>query len=237
MDAKPKPTQRTYGALVHAYRKFNDRLFAGELPNCLITVQHLRGAYGCFGGNRFISRDGINVSDQIILNQRFWGSRRSDAENLSTLVHEMVHLWQHHFGKTGRGGYHNRQFARKMFEVGLVTSDTGAPGGKPIGRVSHYIKDGGLFDQVCSGLLNTGYVIPYVELEAKNDTGLVRRLISKAESKTGYFCPNCDPPVRVWGKPRLKINCGFCEGAFVCDQLDQDAASLPGLDARGADPF
>jgi hypothetical protein len=49
---------------------------------------------------------------------------------LSTLVHEQAHLWQHHFGKPGRGRYHNREWAAKMVEIGLIPSATGEPGGK-----------------------------------------------------------------------------------------------------------
>lgn len=37
---------------------------------------------------------------------------------LSTLVQEMVHLWQHHFGKPGRRRYLNKQWADKMDSLG-----------------------------------------------------------------------------------------------------------------------
>ena len=40
----------------------------------------------------------------------------------------------------GRTGYHNREWASKMLEVGLVPSDTGQPGGKQTGQhMTHYI--------------------------------------------------------------------------------------------------
>jgi hypothetical protein len=44
---------------------------------------------------------------------------------LSTLVHEMVHVWQETYGNPSRRGYHNRQWAEKMREVGLQPSSTG----------------------------------------------------------------------------------------------------------------
>src|SRR5262245_14971271 len=36
------------------------------------------------------------------------------SQILSTLVHEMVHGEQHHYGKPSRGGYHNKQWADWM---------------------------------------------------------------------------------------------------------------------------
>ena len=131
----------TYPALDFARDYFNRKLFGGELRPCLITVQRRRTACGFFAPAKFRSHDHSDVADEIGLDPRYWGPPRTDTENLSVLVHEMVHLWQHHCGrKRSRGGYHNREFARKMFEVGLITSDTGERGGKPIGtRMSHYI--------------------------------------------------------------------------------------------------
>ena len=34
--------------------------------------------------------------------------------------HEMVHAWQQQHGRPGRGGYHNREWAAKMKEIGLA---------------------------------------------------------------------------------------------------------------------
>lgn len=74
---------------------------------------------------------------------------RDDIEWHSTLVHEMCHLWQEDFGKPSRGGYHNRQWADKMIQVGLMPTDTGEPGGQLTGqRVTHYIIPDGKFEQV-----------------------------------------------------------------------------------------
>jgi hypothetical protein len=42
------PTQRTYERLNEAYAYFNDRLFSGRLPSCLITMQRKNGIYGYF---------------------------------------------------------------------------------------------------------------------------------------------------------------------------------------------
>ncbi|HIE17406.1 MAG TPA: hypothetical protein EYP71_04350, partial [Dehalococcoidia bacterium] len=90
--------------------------------------------------------DGDVVVDEIALNPTHF-KERTMAQTLSTLVHEMCHLWQHHFGKPPRGNYHNKQWATKMLSCGLIPSDTGREGGKQTGQnMTHYIEDGGVFD-------------------------------------------------------------------------------------------
>ena len=142
----PNPTTKTYTSLDDAFAFFNARLFAGRLPACLITMQRSKSAYGYFAGGRFGSKDGKEVTDEIALNPSHFRDR-STEQSLSTLVHEMTHLEQHHFGKPSRAGYHNKQWAGMMKAVGLVPSDTGAPGGKEVGqKVTHYIEAGGPFE-------------------------------------------------------------------------------------------
>jgi hypothetical protein len=211
----PNP-MKTYDALDFAYDFFNKKLFRGELRHCLITVQRRRTVCGFFDAARFQSHDESDIADEIGLDPRYWGPPGTDTDNLSTLVHEMAHLWQHHHGKPGRGRYHNREFARKMFEVGLIASDTGEPGGKGTGtRVSHYIKSGGPFEVACRELLNSGYVIPYIEIMRRygEEPRMMRRRRVRAASKTTYVCPN-HQNVRAWGKPGLLLQCGVCEAGL-----------------------
>ena len=109
------PTLKTYDGLNRAYAFFNDRLFAGELPACLVTLQRAKKAYGYFAGGRFGSKDGKTVTDEIALNPSHFRNRTTE-QSLSTLVHEMVHLWQHHFGKPSRAGYHNKASRHESVE-------------------------------------------------------------------------------------------------------------------------
>lgn len=143
------PTRSTYDGLTEAYDFFNRRLFAGKLPRCLITMQRQKAAYGYFAGARFGTVDGAEITDEIALNPSHFRSRTTE-QSLSTLVHEMTHLEQHHCGKPSRNGYHNKEWAGFMRSVGLIPSDTGAAGGKETGqKVSHYIAPGGPFDLAC----------------------------------------------------------------------------------------
>ncbi len=88
---------------------FNAELFGGKLPPCLITMQRHKGAYGYFSSERFASAsDPEEVTDEIALNPVHFATR-TPTDVLSTLAHEMVHLWQDHFGHVSRPGYHNRE--------------------------------------------------------------------------------------------------------------------------------
>jgi predicted SprT family Zn-dependent metalloprotease len=89
----------------------------------LITIQRHKGSKGYFSPNKFAHRR----RTEIALNPVTF-RERTDREIASTLAHEMVHLWQEQFGKPSRNGYHNKQFANKMEEIGLKPSDTGKPG-------------------------------------------------------------------------------------------------------------
>src|ERR1700759_317531 len=102
------PTRITYTGLTEAYDLFNERLFVGKLPRCLITMQRKRGAYGYFSSKRFGTRDGSEITDEIALNPKHF-RKRTDQETLSTLVHEMCHLQQAHFGKPGVIAHPGRQ--------------------------------------------------------------------------------------------------------------------------------
>jgi predicted SprT family Zn-dependent metalloprotease len=198
-----------------AYRFFNQRLFGGKLPGCLITMQRKANVYGYFAGNRFGSVDGKEVTDEIALNPPHFRERTTE-QNLSTLVHEMVHLQQHHFGEVSRPGYHSKQWTAMMAAVGLIPSDTGAPGGRQVGQtMSHYIQDGGLFARVCVELVGKGFDTLYVELWSEGDAAKRK---TKAASKTRYTCPICQ--VNAWAKPDVRLVCGDCAQPLQAAQQD-----------------
>jgi hypothetical protein len=93
-----------------------------------------------------------------------------------------------------------------MVAVGLMPSDTGAPGGKQTGQsVSHFIVHGGPFDQAADTLLATGFRLNWQSLT-------VERQASKARSKTKYTCPSCGQ--NAWARPDAHLICGECEEAM-----------------------
>ena len=116
-----------------AYDYFNEHLFGGALPSCLITLRTHGKARAYFSLNRFEHLQRGDATYEIALDARHFANRTA-LEVLSTLVHEMVHLRQAEEGKPSRNGYHNRQWVQMMAEVGLIASDTGRPGGKQTGQ-------------------------------------------------------------------------------------------------------
>ena len=145
LDEFLSPTEEAYADFYTAWDYFNGVLFENKLPDCLITMQRSKRSRGFFASERFGHRQrNTEIVDEIALNPATFLDR-TDREIVSTLVHEMVHEWQHHFGKPSRRGYHNKQWAAKMIEIGLIPSHTGEPGGKQTGQsVSHYIEENGL---------------------------------------------------------------------------------------------
>jgi predicted SprT family Zn-dependent metalloprotease len=237
-----RPTPEAYAELQQAFDHFNEALFGGELPPCLITLQRERRTYGYFSNSRFARRSGER-SDEIAMNPSYFAVR-SIRDTLSTLAHEMVHQWQCHFGKPGRRGYHNKEWAARMEAVGLMPSDSGQPGGRKVGeRMTHYIVDGGAFDVACAELLTREFTLSWVDrfppvrpsavpgMSGTGDddedddgdddgtddlSGLVELPPIEPVNRSNrvkYRCPSC--AAQVWGKPKLQVLCGgeTCEAA------------------------
>ena len=218
------PTAETYDELQTAYNRFNQLLFGAELPACLITLQREKHTYGFFCRDRFVNRAGA-FTDEIAMNPAWFGVR-SVEEVLSTLVHEMAHLWQAHLGKPGRARYHNQEWAQKMETLGLMPSDTGKEGGKRTGdHMSHYIIPGGAYAQACASMLTKDYTLSWMDrfppfepnkagLEGSQGLAVpgveVPKEPKNKSNRIKYQCPTCG--TNVWGKPALRLRCAECVG-------------------------
>jgi hypothetical protein len=107
----------------------NVPLFGGALHRVFLNFSHRAKSLGFFAPERWESGD--QVTHEISLNPSHL-RRGSAREIASTLVHEMVYLWQYEHGRPKRAGYHDGQWA-------LVPSSTGGPGGRRVGyKMSHY---------------------------------------------------------------------------------------------------
>ena len=210
-DTILKPTKETYDVLQKAYEVFNKALFSSELPNCLITLQRRKRSYGYFCGNRFAREDG-QLTDEIALNPSHF-RERPVQEILATLAHEMVHLWQHHFGKAGRGRYHNKQWAEKMKKIGLQPTDTGEEGGKETGdQVHHFIIPSGKFERSVKRLLERGFVLAWMEQPRASESSSEEKNKEKSrESKSGkrvkYICSHGECELAAWAKHDARLIC------------------------------
>lgn len=156
------PTGELYPELQQAYQFFNERLFAGQLPYVLITLQRKHSSEAYWSPSRFSTVSGA-LTGELAMNPRYLAVR-SPTEILSVLVHEQAHVWQTYFGKPGRRGYHNRQWADKMKEIGLYPSSTDSIGGDETGEhMGHYIIDGGPFEIAAKALIDSGFVITWYD--------------------------------------------------------------------------
>ena len=196
-------TAQEYNNLAHAFAHFNKELFNGELPDCLITLKRDQPKrLGHYQSMVVRNRTDHRATDEISLNLVSFPSR-SDIEILSTLVHEMVHLWQEHLADAPRKAYHDKQWGRKMKEIGLYPSSTSAPGGKETGQqMSHYIIPDHLFDTACQALLASGYKLNW-QMEIEQPEGK-----EKKKTRLKFTCPACEQ--KAWAKPGARLVCADC---------------------------
>lgn len=222
----PTPTQEQFDALNKAYQYFNQVLFGGQLPGCILNFSRKKGTHGFMAPGRWrrVGEDDYTTHEISLTPYTLY---REPILVFSTLVHEQAHLWQWEFGTPSRTGYHNKEWAEKMEEIGLMPSDTGAPGGKKTGQhMTHYIIEGGQYEQAFHAMPKE-YTLPFTSLEGD----LIKSLLTggaggvtgkpgepepgkgggttgKTREKTKYTCPGCG--VNVWGKPSLNLLCGDC---------------------------
>jgi hypothetical protein len=195
-----------YGRLQVAYDHFNKTLFEGRLPDLFITYQRHAHSRGYFSPDRFSPRWGTLGQHELALNPDAFIDR-TDEQIASTLLHEMVHVEQHVFGKPGARGYHNKQWAARMKALGLQPSSTGAVGGKETGQhMSHYILPGGPFSQSYDQLAATGWIL---NLQSAPRPGGTRAPNSKVKST----CPECGG--NAWSKPNYQLACVACDNVLM----------------------
>jgi hypothetical protein len=195
-----------YANLQAAFDFFNRTLWAGKLPQVMLTYQRKPGAKGYYSHDRFSHRleDGRHASE-IALNPDLF-AESDDREILSTLVHEMAHLWQFVHGTAPRKCYHDKQFSTEMERVGLWTTADGTRDGRRIGsKMTHLILDGGLYDKAYAKMADTGFKLNW------NSNKLAPAVKKSAGvSKVKYQCYGCD--TSLWGAPGKHVLCGDCIG-------------------------
>lgn len=152
-----RPTLEYANELQQAFDHFNDRLFDGQLEQCVISLQRTARCFGYYSPKRFINARSGESRSEISINPQYLANYPV-IESLQTLVHEMVHMWQDKYGKPGRRGYHNREWGQKMESIGLMPSSTGRPGGAKLGeKMADYVIEGGLFHQHATTLLTQDF--------------------------------------------------------------------------------
>jgi hypothetical protein len=213
-------TPAEYGGLQKAYDHLNAELFANALPDCFIKRK--ANSLGYFSPDRFSGRVGTFGKHELALNPDRFVSQTD--EQCQTLAHEMTHAWQQHCGTPSARGYHNKEWAAKMKEIGLQPTSTGMVGGKETGqRMGDYIIPGGQFARAFAKLAATGWKM---NLQSAHRDGKAAPLNSKQK----FSCPGCGQ--NAWGKPDLAIDCRLCGipmlDATVRSYDSASAAHAPG---------
>lgn len=220
------PTLEQMTAYQQAFDYFNQELFSDRLPQVILNFSRSGSSTIAFYTPKRWQQDEKQVDqkalDEISLNPKYLGM--SMEEIMSSLVHEMVHLWQFAFGNPSRRSYHNKEWAMKMNEIGLSPDDgTGKETGQ---NVSHKIGEEGLFQKAFQNMPES-YSLPWRvfiegdgdrggEAEAKEGKSDKQDEEQKPKSKSGkrlkYTCPSCE--TNIWGKEGLRIGCIDCEEVF-----------------------
>lgn len=213
------PTSKQFKAFEDAYKYYNKVLFKNELPDVLLNLSRKSKAMGFAAMNQWRSKKSekgdIANLHELSINPEILHMDLIDI--YSTLVHEMAHIWQFVYGKVSRGGYHNKEWADKMIEVGLMPSSTGAPGGKTTGpSMNDYPIEGGVFLRTLDKMPKS-MKFPFICItgERAGAAGAAGAGASESDKKKKikYSCKSCD--ANVWGKAGLRIACLECETDFI----------------------
>jgi SprT-like family len=195
------PTRGQFLAYTAAYDYFNKRLWDGKLPRCILNFSRKTKYAGFFAPERW-QRE-ANLTHEISLNPDVL--ERDSREIMSTLVHEMAHLWQQENGKPSRNGYHNAEWAAEMNRIGLKpVSCSGDPEKQTGQRMTHEIVEDGPFATAFE-YLPREYLLPWLSGAGQ---GGEKKPKSKNQDKAKFVCPQCG--IMVWGKSGLDVLCGAC---------------------------
>lgn len=254
-DNNLPPTFQAYGELQEAYDHFNRTLFDAALPPCLITFQREKRTYGYFSSKRFVHQHDKKITDEIAINPSYFAVVPL-LEVLQTLVHEMAHLWQFHFGSPGRRGYHNKEWAAKMESIGLMPSSTGEPGGAKTGeKMADYAIEGGRFMAAANELMTSDFRISWLDrFPPMREKSTVLDLLGTLQLGTqtadsgeggqdgGELASLIEPQGPRNRSNRVKYRCGCCgvqvwgrpEIRLLCGAESCKAAELVAVEEKAA---
>lgn len=206
-----KVTEREYQTLQKAFDTFNDNLFDGTLPQCLITLKVQANSKGFFSPDQFSGRKLDEKVHEIALNPDSFANS-TDEQILSNLVHEMAHLWNHCSEIPTRPSYHSKYWARKMVEIGLQPISYDRENSTTGYHVDHEIIENGRFQKIAHQLLNKGIEFNWQSIKVSNNNDENRKTFctKKREdtSKVGFSCPECLQ--KAWAKSTANLICGHC---------------------------
>lgn len=210
-----KPSVDQITSFQAAFDYFNSNLFQNTLPQVILNFSRTGSkTIAFYAPKRWEQKTqatgdpSMEPLDEISLSPKYLG--RTYEQIFSSLVHEQCHLWQFTCGNPSRRGYHNREWAEKMKEVGLQPDDgTGKETGQ---SVSHRIVQGGPF-QKSYQQMPENFKLPWRVFVERPPDGGGKPPPKKGGKRIKYTCSVCGS--NVWGKPDLEIICRGCDVIFV----------------------
>lgn len=231
MQQNDKPTKKFYGLFQYLFDYYNGHHFGSEIKDPIIVITRRKNVAGYYIYQKWFHMK-ENETDELALNPDMF-LKYPLLEIGQTIVHEMCHAWQFHYGTPSYRAYHNREWADKMISVGLMPTDTGSPGGKATGfRMDDYPIRGGEFLKVSEELINSEI---FAGLYYENNPGIFRDIDTDAplfeqikdlslapspteirdkKTKVKYSC-SC---ANLWGRPGLDVHCNSC-GEDMCENV------------------
>lgn len=209
---------RVCGYLEKIYRELNADMFGGELEEPIITIQSTPTAYGHVTCSKvWKSKD----SDKYELNLGAGTIGRPIEETVSTMLHEMVHIYNlmHDIQDCSRGGkYHNKNFKEKAESVGLIIEKHDVYGWtitSPSDDLILYIADKGWTDILINR--QEGIRIPISGTKGKDgkDGEGEETPTRKPSSTRKYSCPCCGISTRA--TKTIRIMCMDCGEQMVVE--------------------
>ena len=204
---------RAAGYLNRIFDLLNEAYFENTLSRPTITIQSTPKAYGHFSlrSDTWVSKNGetheINIGA---------GTLARPIENVvATLLHEMVHYYNHINGiqDTSRGNtYHNKRFRESAEARGLIVEHHPTYGWS-ITSPADSLLDFVLFNGLTDILLNRNelYGVRVTVGGTNNGTGLTPT--TKPSSTRKYVCPCCGMSVRA--TRTVNIGCLDCDEQMV----------------------
>lgn len=203
-----------YSSLQIAWKHFNDGLFEGKLDPVLFTIVHSQSSEGYFWPLVYAipsdGEEGEQRRHELAMNPAAFNGR-TDEDFLYTFVHEMCHVWQYQFGTFSKGGYHNKEWASKMKEVGLKPYNTKAPEKETGYTLNHTPIEGGKAEALTGELLKDGWGFRIRAALDITVQGVQHKQEEKRRRQTRkhkYQCARC--AAQAYGKADLHIICGAC---------------------------
>ena len=210
---------RVCGYLEKIYRELNVDKFGGELEEPIITVQSTPRAYGHVTCSKVWKS---KESQKYELNMGAGTIGRPIEETVSTMLHEMVHIYNlmYDIQDCSRNNtYHNKKFKAKAEEVGLIIDHDPRIGWSitsPSDELILYIAEKGWEDILINR--QEGYRIPIGGAKGKDtgEDGEEGKAPKKPSSTRKYICPCCGISTRA--TKAIRIMCMDCGEQMIVEE-------------------